>query len=72
MFSHFPRYPHRLNADGSFDTICHLCFRTLGKAEKEEDLAALEQAHVCRKRDLARMEHLTGTCSDLLGPDLPM
>lgn len=41
------RYPHRLNKDGSCDSICAVCFATVGSARNEAELARLEDDHVC-------------------------
>ncbi len=46
--------PHRLNSDGSFDSICPHCFVTIGTAASEDDLERLEGEHVC---DPVRLEH---------------
>jgi len=40
-------YPHRLNAEGSYDSICRRCFRTVARAQAEAELQAYEAAHVC-------------------------
>jgi hypothetical protein len=41
------RFPHRSNEDGTFDSICPVCFITVANAAREEDLAAFECGHVC-------------------------
>ncbi len=38
-------FPHRYNADGSFDSICSECFRTVATASTEDLLEAEEKAH---------------------------
>ena len=40
-------YPHRLNAEGSYDSICRRCFRTVARAETEAELRAYEAKHIC-------------------------
>lgn len=40
-------HPHRTNPDGTFDSICPICFNTVGTSKKESDLEALEAQHVC-------------------------
>ena len=40
-------FPHRKNWDGTYDSICKTCFRTIARAKREEDLAAAEQLYVC-------------------------
>lgn len=42
-----PQFPHRLNADGSYDSICTVCYSTVASADKEIDLAVPESAHRC-------------------------
>jgi len=55
-------YPHRMNAGGSFDSICPLCFRTIASAKTEAALVKAEEKHVCvddhiaRSRTRARMD----------------
>jgi hypothetical protein len=46
-------FPHRANDDGTFDSICPLCFRTVAHAHREEDLAEPERNHVCKPRIVA-------------------
>jgi hypothetical protein len=38
-------FPHRQNADGSFDSICSECFRTIATASTEAQLEAAERVH---------------------------
>ncbi len=40
-------YPHRQNADGTVDSICTECYRTIGQAAMESELAPMEAVHVC-------------------------
>jgi hypothetical protein len=44
--------PHRANPDGTFDSICLDCFRTIGTEKRETDLRRREEAHVCDEDDL--------------------
>jgi hypothetical protein len=41
------RFPHRRNADGSYDSICIVCLATVASVLKEEQLYLRESAHVC-------------------------
>jgi len=43
----FEPFPHRRNPDGSFDSICRKCFRTVATRRNEADLAQAEREHVC-------------------------
>ena len=42
-----PYFPHRHNADGSYDSICTTCFATVGSAQKEGELTFYELVHTC-------------------------
>jgi hypothetical protein len=42
-----PFFPHRLNRDGSYDSICLTCFATVANAKEAADLDVLDQGHVC-------------------------
>jgi hypothetical protein len=42
-----PRFPHRRNNDGSYDSICTECFVTIATAKDESQLAGAEGTHVC-------------------------
>jgi hypothetical protein len=45
-------YPHRVNRDGTYDSICLTCFATIASARREEDLKGLDKAHVCKPATL--------------------
>jgi hypothetical protein len=45
-------FRHRLSADGSYDSICIRCFRTVARQEKLPELTTEEKAHVCNSSDL--------------------
>jgi hypothetical protein len=42
-----PFFPHRRNADGSFDSICLKCLLTIATARTEADLKRHEENHIC-------------------------
>jgi hypothetical protein len=42
-----PIFPHRLNPDGYFDSICPTCFLTVSAKRNETELAMDESNHVC-------------------------
>jgi hypothetical protein len=46
-------YPHRLNRDGSFDSICLTCFATVVYAKTEAELVDSDKDHVCDSGFLA-------------------
>jgi hypothetical protein len=41
------RFSHRHNRDGSYDSICVRCFRTVTNHRTEAELARDEFRHVC-------------------------
>ena len=43
------KYPHRLNRDGTIDSICPVCFLTIGTSLWEADLETLEAEHCCEQ-----------------------
>jgi hypothetical protein len=46
-------FPHRRNADGTFESICINCFLTVGHARSEAELAESEENHICDSSFLA-------------------
>ena len=44
-------YFHRLNPDFTYDSICLSCFRSIGHAAKEADLAKAEASHECCRQE---------------------
>jgi hypothetical protein len=48
-----PQFFHRSNDDGTFDSICLQCFRTVATQSHEANIAAKEQAHVCSEYEEA-------------------
>jgi hypothetical protein len=49
-----PQFYHRLNSDGTVDTICARCFITIAHKEREDDLEPWERAHDCDPEVLQR------------------
>ena len=45
-------FPHRHNADGSYDSICTACLRTVATAWQEAELSFRESTHVCNTAGL--------------------
>jgi hypothetical protein len=52
-------FNHRRNADGSVDSICLECFRTVATVNEEATLATLERQHRCDPQDLAWLGGVT-------------
>lgn len=56
MLDTFKRnFPHRRNRDGSHDSICPHCFRTVATRREEAELPDDEQRHVCTEFHLDRL-----------------
>lgn len=51
-------FPHRVNSDGTIDSICKHCFVTVGSSTSESDLQRLEAEHVCEPARVAYYETL--------------
>jgi hypothetical protein len=43
----FIPFHHRSNADGTVESICPDCLRTISKHRSEADLALAEENHIC-------------------------
>ena len=41
------QWPHRLNQDGTYDSICPTCFQTVAHTRSVAELAPAECDHVC-------------------------
>ena len=46
------KYAHRPAFAGLYESICLRCFRTIGQAASEENLAESEARHVCSMEDV--------------------
>ena len=42
-----PTFPHRLNPNGSYDSICKDCHLTVASSRDEDGLAVHERNHAC-------------------------
>ncbi len=42
-----PKFPHRQNEDGTWDSICPLCYVNSATATCEDELEELEKRHIC-------------------------
>ena len=60
-FTTSARFPHRTNPDGTIDSICPHCYVTIGTAEWDSDLAAMEAAHLCDPALLKHYQEQSGT-----------
>ena len=50
-------FPHRENRDGTWDSICPRCFRTVATATDPLKLEAEEIAHDCDPDEIYRLYH---------------
>jgi hypothetical protein len=48
-----PIYPHRLNKDGSYTSICPQCLSKVARTNTEAELAAHDNIHKCNPSVLA-------------------
>jgi hypothetical protein len=46
-----PAFHRRTYSDETVDSICLICFRTVGPASNQLELSELESEHVCESRD---------------------
>jgi hypothetical protein len=46
-------FAHRLGKDEKYNSVCHICFRTVALARREKDLIRVERKHECSPYDLA-------------------
>jgi hypothetical protein len=46
-------YPHRLNKDGSYTSICLRCLAPVARTDTEGELAAHDDVHVCNEAMLS-------------------
>jgi hypothetical protein len=51
------KFAQRSHDDGSVDSICLQCYRTIAVTLRESDREALEASHVCTVMDLAALFH---------------
>ena len=49
-------FPHRKNADLTFDAICPKCFQTISNRKLESDLKEDETAHFCQSGSIANRD----------------
>jgi hypothetical protein len=52
-------YSHRFNADGTIDSICRRCFRTVAKVRQESDLEFCEREHICESQYMSHFDEHT-------------
>ena len=52
------RFHRRLNKDGTTDSICSNCFRTVATEKSETQLVDREQSHICHDSVVMRKQSL--------------
>lgn len=50
-------FAHRLNEDGSYDSICRVCFAAVVRSKPESELAQYEETHDCQPDFLEEREN---------------
>ena len=58
-------FPHRENEDGTFDSICPVCFLTVAYHKVKFQLAEIECKHVCERRNGEIGWHRTGNSASI-------
>jgi hypothetical protein len=57
-------FTHRLHPDGSFESICPVCFETVSCQEREQDLLPAEHAHACEPDSLGKLAYFSNPAQD--------
>jgi hypothetical protein len=57
-------FTHRLNWDGSFDSICPVCLEMISHQENEDDLVRTERAHECDPTVLGKLSYFWNAAQD--------
>lgn len=57
-------FKRRHNQDGSYDSLCPLCFRTIGTRLRQEELDQDERIHICDEADLMWKSRKKNVASD--------
>jgi hypothetical protein len=52
-------FAHRLNANGSFESICLYCFQTVAISSSEEELVKPESGHICHREPKESVRGMT-------------
>ncbi len=49
-----PRFPRKLNVDGTWNSICVRCFQTIAANKLEVEIEEIENDHVCASSALSQ------------------
>ncbi len=55
---------HRMDPYGTVESFCPVCFETVGRYEREEDLERAESAHVCDPDGLGKFAYFWNPAQD--------
>lgn len=50
------QFVHRENRNGTFDSVCTLCFQTVATVKEETSLKKFENEHVCDPHWVRRLD----------------
>ena len=50
------KFPHRMNKNGTIDSICPRCYATIATSTWEADLDRIESGHVCEPSRLSHFD----------------
>lgn len=48
-------FPHKRDLDGTYKSICPVCYKTVGSHTNEDELAAMETLHKCLGLNLSEL-----------------
>jgi hypothetical protein len=48
-------FPHRHKTDGSYDSICTACMKTVATSQNEAELSSCESEHICSPANIRRI-----------------
>jgi hypothetical protein len=48
-----PTSPHKINRDGTLNSICMRCFKAIAAHKRETEIEEIERAHVCQSSPLS-------------------
>jgi hypothetical protein len=60
------QFPHRVNLNGTHESICRVCLTTVATVEREDDLAVFDSQHVCDPMRVYQMNRRTYIASPSL------
>lgn len=55
-------FPHRINRDGTYESVCTVCQQKIATAANEKDLFRIEFDHVCNPARLFQLSPTNSNC----------